>query len=245
MHILKVRDICKNFDRTQALKNVSFDLKKEEVLGVLGDNGAGKSTLAKIISGLLRPDKGEIYFEGKKVEFKNPLKARTAGIQTVYQEMTLVDVLTGVRNFFLGLEPKTRFGLLDMDKMKKDYEIFLAKIGIKERDPERIVSTLSGGEKQSISIARGIYFRSKLLILDEPTAALSVREASRILNLIKSLRKSFKFSVIVITHNIYHVYEVADRFVFLDRGVKIGESKKSEVSVQDVIDTIASGEMHK
>lgn len=237
---LRMVNISKRFGKVQALKGVNFDVDYNEIVGLLGDNGAGKSTLIKILTGVFPPDTGEIYFEGKKVFFGSPREAQRLGIEAVYQEATLVDVMSIARNFFLGREP-TRWGfLLDKRRMNRESIEILSQIGVKIRSPRREVSVLSGGERQSICIGRALYFQAKLVIFDEPTAALSVKETEYVLNYIRSLKEK-GLSVVVISHNIYHVYDIADRFVILDHGSKIGDFVKEEVSPQDIIDVIRAG----
>jgi len=238
---MKLIGIYKRFGAVEALKGVNFEIARGEVVGLVGDNGAGKSTLAKIMVGFYQPDRGEIYFEGKKVRFKSPREARKRGIEIVYQDLALVEDLNIYRNLFLGREKTRKLGflkLLDKKTMKNEAFKLLREIGINVRTPDDIVKYLSGGERQSIAIARAVRFGAKLLILDEPTAALSIRESEKVLEYIKEL-KSKGISVVVISHNVYHVYSVADRFVVLDRGVKIADIEKKYVSPEDVIDIIA------
>jgi simple sugar transport system ATP-binding protein len=233
-------NISKRFGRVQALKNVDFEVGKNEIVGLMGDNGAGKSTLIKILSGVCLPSDGEIYLEGKRIHFRSPADSRSAGIETVYQDMALVDLMSISRNFFLGREPHKSFELLDKKRMNEECYKCIKEIGIRVRSPDEPISILSGGERQSVSIGRALYFKAKLLILDEPTAALSIREYTYLLNRIKSLKK-LGVSVIHIAHNVYHVYEVADRFVILDKGVKIGSFSKEKVTPEYLIDVIREG----
>lgn len=238
--LLRMENISKRFGRVQALSGVDFSVDYNEIVGLLGDNGAGKSTLIKILTGVFPQDTGEIYFEGKKVSFSSPRDAQRLGIEAVYQEATLVNVMNIARNFFLGREP-TRWGfLLDRRRMDRECIQVLSRIGVKISSPKREVLLLSGGERQSICIGRALYFQAKLVVFDEPTAALSVKETEYVLRYIRSL-KDKGISVVVITHNIYHVYDLADRFVILDHGRKVGEFTKDEVSPQDIIDVIRAG----
>ncbi len=241
--LLAVKDIWKSFGTVVALKGVSFEMNRGEVVGLLGDNGAGKSTLAKIIAGVFPPDKGEVWFDGRKVRWRSPKEAREAGIEMVYQDLALIDLLSVSRNFFLGREPVKKIGpfkFLDLKKMNTESLNRVREIGVGIRDPTVRVSALSGGERQAVAIARALYFNAKLVILDEPTANLSVRETHKVLELVKDL-KNRGIGVIFITHNVYHVYEVADKFVILDRGVKIATYSKEEVSPEDIIETIRLG----
>ncbi len=240
--LVEMKGIVKNFGKVQALKGVDFSVGREEVVGLLGDNGAGKSTLIKILVGYYQPDEGEIYFEGKRVVFKSPWDSRRLGIETVYQDLALVNLMPVWRNFFLGRELKKKVAgieLLDVRKMKKLSMDYLKTVGIELRSPNETVAFLSGGERQAVAIARALYFGAKLLILDEPTAALSVGETRRVLELILETKRRGT-SVVFITHNIYHVYEVADRLVILEKGEKIGDYRKDEVTPEEVMDIIAS-----
>ena len=241
--LLKVVNVWKRFGTVTALKGVSFEVGRGEVVGLLGDNGAGKSTMAKIIAGVFPPDEGEIWFDGRKVRWSSPKEAREAGIEIVYQDLALIDLLSIARNFFLAREPVKKIGplmLLDLKKMKTESLKKAREIGVRISDPDVRVAALSGGERQAIAIARAVYFKAKLVILDEPTASLSVRETHKVLELVKEL-KNKGISIIFITHNVYHVYEVADKFVILDKGVKIAEYTKDEVSAEDIIETIRLG----
>lgn len=240
--LVDMRGIKKSFGKVRALKGVDFSVNRAEVVGLLGDNGAGKSTLIKVLVGYYQPDEGEIYFEGKRVRFSSPREARELGIETVYQDLALVNLMPLWRNFFLGRELVCELGpirWLDRKRMRKIALEALADIGISVRNVDDTVAFLSGGERQAVAIARAIHFGAKLLILDEPTAALSVGETKKVLeHILEAKRRGI--SVIFITHNIYHVYEVADRLVILERGEKIGEYKKEHVTPQQVMDLIAA-----
>jgi simple sugar transport system ATP-binding protein len=237
-------NISKNFGRVRALKDVDFDVDYGEIVGLLGDNGAGKSTLVKIICGVFPPTTGDIFFMGKKVCFRSPRDAQRVGIEAVYQEATLINVMSISRNFFLGREPtKFRF-LLDKKRMDRECIEVLNQIGVNIKSARREVATLSGGERQSICIGRALYFQAKLAIFDEPTAALSVKEAEFVLKYIGSLREK-GVSIVVVSHNIHHVYDIADRFVILDRGEKLGEFQKQEVKAEDIIKMIRTGSVRE
>ncbi len=228
--LLKGEGLTKRFGKVTALSNVDFDVNYNEVVGLLGDNGAGKSTLVKTIMGVFPPDAGEMYFMGKRVRFGSPEEARAGGIEIVYQGMNLIESMNVWRNFFIGKEETRRFGplrFLDIPSMKKITMANLAKVRVSMRSADEFINILSGGQKQSVAIGRALHFGAKLLILDEPTTALSVRETEQVLNFTKSL-KEIGVSVIFITHNIYHVYDVADRFEVLDHGTLIGSLKKGE-----------------
>ncbi|RLE60125.1 MAG: sugar ABC transporter ATP-binding protein [Thermoprotei archaeon] len=242
--LLEMRGIVKRFGHVEALRGVDFHVNRAEIVGLVGDNGAGKSTLVKIIVGVYQPDEGEIYFEGRRVQFKSPREARDAGIEIVYQHLALIDLLSISRNIFLGREPVKKIGpitILDKHLMKNEAWRILQDIGVKRiRSPEERVAKLSGGERQSVAIGRAMHFKAKLLILDEPTASLSVRETRRVLDHILEVKEQ-GVSVIFITHNIYHVYEVADRIVVLDHGRKIADLIKSKVTPEEVIEIIRTG----
>ena len=245
--LVKLVNISKRFGKVQALKGVSTTVQHNEILGLLGDNGAGKSTLIKILSGVYPPDKGELYFEAKRVNFSSPREARRMGIETVHQTLSLIETMSISRNFFLGREPITRrkpIAILDRRKMDKECKKAVGGIGVKVRSLDESVSVLSGGERQAISIGRAMYFGAKLLLLDEPLASLSVREIRVVHEQIKRANESGA-SVIYITHNVYHIYPIAHRFVILDRGIKIAEIDKKDMKPEDIIEVIASGQMVK
>lgn len=239
--LMKLVGITKRFGHVIALKDVDFEVRAGECVGLVGDNGAGKSTLAKIMIGFYQPDSGEIYFEGKKVVFNSPSDARRLGIEMVYQDLALLDAMSIWRNFFLGKELTKTIGpikLLDKKSMKTICKNFLTSIGIRVRSVDEPVGVLSGGERQSVAIARTVHFGAKLLILDEPTTALSFKEAEKVLEYINELKKR-GLGIVVISHNIYHVYEVADRFTILDKGVKIADYLyRKDVTPQDIVDII-------
>lgn len=242
--LLLMKGIVKRFGHVEALRGVDFHVNRAEIVGLVGDNGAGKSTLVKIVVGVYQPDEGEIYFEGKRVQFRSPREAREAGIEIVYQHLALIDLLSISRNIFLGREPVKKIGpltILDKHRMREESLRILRDIGLRRiRTPEERVAKLSGGERQSVAIGRAMHFNAKLLILDEPTAALSVRETRRVLDHILEVKKQ-GVSVIFITHNIYHVYEVADRIVVLDHGRKIADLVKAKVTPEEVIEIIRTG----
>mgnify|MGYP001227060990 FL=1 len=235
--------LCKRFGKVTALERVDITIRRGEVTGLVGDNGAGKSTLIKILTGVYRPDEGELRFEGRKVEFASPKDARRLGIETVYQDLALIESMSIARNFFLGAEPQRRVGvfrLLDGQKMRVVTEEALRDIGIRVRSANDEVSVLSGGERQAIAIGRTMHFGGKLLILDEPTSALSVHETNKVLTYIDEARKR-GLAIIFITHNLYHVYPVADRIVVLEHGRKVGDFGKDEISVEELVQIVSFG----
>ena len=243
--LVEMRNISKHYGKVAALDNVSITVKQNEILGLLGDNGAGKSTLVKILSGVIIPDQGEIYFEGKPVRFSSPQDARALGIDTVEQNLSLINIMNISRNFFLGREPFRQIGplrVLDRKKMYQDCKKAVEEIGVRVRSPKDLVSTLSGGERQAISIGRAFYFGCRVLLLDEPLAALSIKEARKVHDMVMKAKEA-GHSIVYITHNVHHVYPIADRFVILDRGKKLAEVEKKDVKPEDIIETIASGTM--
>jgi simple sugar transport system ATP-binding protein len=227
---------------------VSFDVKPGEVIGLLGDNGAGKSTLIKTLSGVYRPNSGKILWEGKETVISDPRKAMELGISVVFQDLAVVPMMSIYRNFFLGREEAAGVkvaGITIMQKAKaqKLARDALSDVGIHINDVNVPVSTLSGGERQSISIARAVHFQSKLLILDEPTAALSLKETDKVLRYTDEARRK-GVSVIIITHNIGHAWQVSNRFVVLHRGSVAEITSKDKITQQELANVINTGSRH-
>lgn len=244
-HLVEMRDIHKAFGRVKALTGVNFHVDRSEIIGLLGDNGAGKSTLIKTLTGVHTPTSGQIYFEGKPVSIGSPQVARELGIETVYQDFALVPLMSISRNFWLGREPTRRFGpfqLLDMKKMAEETRTALLDVGIHIRDADEAVGKMSGGERQSIAIGRAVYFGKKLLILDEPTSALSVGETRKVIEYTRAA-KAKGMGVIFISHNIGQIHDVADRFTIISHGRKVGDFRKEEVSEEEVADMVMKGEV--
>ncbi len=242
--ILEVRHVTKVFGSVIALSDVSCQVYPGEVTCLLGDNGAGKSTLIKILCGVYQPTEGEYLFEGRPVTFRSPREALSMGIATVYQDLSLIPLMPVWRNFFLGAEPEKRLGPLrwyDIARAKRTVREEMAKMGILIRDPDQPVGTMSGGERQSIAISRAVYFGAKVLILDEPTAALGVKQAGIVLHYIVQARRR-GLGVIFITHNPNHAYPVGDHFVILRRGRILGDYRKEEISQQELINLMAGGQ---
>lgn len=239
-NLLVMENIVKRFGHVTALENVDFEVKRKQVMALLGDNGAGKSTLIKILTGVYPPTNGKIYFEGNAVEIKNPKDARSLGIETVYQDLALVNSMSIGRNFFLGREPLKGvkpFRWMDMQTITKQSRDSLADIGIKIRSAREKVGTLSGGERQSIAIGRAVHFGVKLLILDEPTSALSVAESRKVLEYTLKAKEQ-GLSVIFITHNVHHVMQVADCYTIIRHGKKVGTYNKGDVDLNYISDLI-------
>jgi len=245
MPFLRVKGLTKTFGNVVALKGVDFDIDYGEIIGLLGDNGAGKSTLVKLLMGVFPPDKGEIYFRGKKTIFHCPEEARASGVEVVYQDSNLIKTMVAWRNFFIGKEETRKFGFfkfLDISSMRKETLGNLEKVKITMESADGNVSVLSGGEKQALAISRALYFGAEFLILDEPTTALSVKETEKVLSLIKTV-KTMGCSVVLITHNIYHAFSVADKFVILDHGVKICSLLKENSTPERITEIIRRGRL--
>ncbi len=242
---LEVRNLSKHYGSVSALEGVSTSVHSGEVTCLLGDNGAGKSSLIKILSGLMRPDPGaQLFIDGVEHPFfGSPAEARDTGVSTVYQDLALVPLLPIWRNFFIGHEPtkgRGPFRRLDVRKGRQIALAELANLGVMITDPERPVQTLSGGQRQSVATARAVYFGAKVLILDEPTAALGVRQSVHVLEQVV-LAKNRGLAVILITHNPTHADLVGDRFVLLDHGQVVGDYRKGEIARDDLIIKMAAG----
>jgi simple sugar transport system ATP-binding protein len=241
--LLEARSVSKYFGSVNALQDISLRVNAGEVTCVLGDNGAGKSTLIKILSGVHTPDEGELLMNGEPVTFTNPRDARARGIATVFQDLATVPLMSVWRNFFLGNEPTKGRGVLQRMDIKAAQAIMrdeMAKMGIDVRDPSQAVGTLSGGERQAVSIARAVYFGAKVLILDEPTSALGVKQSGIVLKYVIQARSRGR-GVIFITHNPHHAFPVGDRFVLLKRGHMMGSYLKSETSLEHLTSLMAGG----
>lgn len=235
--LIELQNIHKYFGNVKALEGVTFKVNAGEVVGLVGDNGAGKSSLIKIITGYYQPTSGEIRFEGKPVHFSSPAGARELGIETVYQDLALIDDLSIWRNFFLGKEvtrsPATLKTLRVRD-MKHICMEQMRSIGLtRVRSADELAGKLSGGERQSLAIGRSEYFGARLLLLDEPTAALSVKETQYVLNSLEIMKKK-GLGIVVIDHNMAHVQPVADRIVILEHGKVIGNVKKGEATIEQL-----------
>jgi simple sugar transport system ATP-binding protein len=240
--LVRMVNIHKWFGKIYALRGVDFYVNRAEVVGLVGDNGAGKSTLIKILSGVYPPDIGEIFFEGRRVSFKSPRDAIELGIETLYQDIAVVPQMDIARNFFLGREITKQLGpvkLLNLKKMVQESLKSLEAIGLRIADPRMPVENLSGGQRQGVALARAMYFKRKLLILDEPTNNLSVKESMKVLEFVSRLKEE-GISSIFVTHNIHHVYSIADRVVVLSHGRKVGDYLKNDTSVDEIIRMVVS-----
>ncbi len=238
-YLLEARHVSKRFAAVEALQDVSFALKRGEVHALLGDNGAGKSTLIKVLSGVYRSTSGLCLIDGEEVSLSSPREALDRGIATVYQDLAMIPLMSVARNFFMGREPGKR-GLFAMDFARKTTTQEMDKIGIAIRDPGQAVGTLSGGERQSVAIARAVYFGARALILDEPTSALGVAQTSVVLNSIAKLRAK-GLGIVLITHNVRHAYAISDRFTVLTRGKTLGTWTKAELSRLELEIKMAGG----
>ena len=242
--LVRMEHINKFFGRVQALNDVTLSVRRNEIVGLLGDNGAGKSTLIKILSGALRADSGDIYMHGNKVDIRNTMDAIAQGIETIYQDSALVTQLSIARNLFLGREPVKgpRFlDRLDQEAMNEVARDLLKRVGItKEIPPTTPISALSGGERQAVAIARAMHFDSDLIMLDEPTNNLGVEETKGVLNFVRSARDS-GHSCILIAHNIYHVFQVVDRIIVLRRGKKVADDIDPKQTTIESVESIITG----
>jgi simple sugar transport system ATP-binding protein len=232
--------IDKYFGGVCALKGVNFDVKPNEIVSLVGDNGAGKSTLIKILSGFHSADRGEIWFEGKKVHLTSPRDAKVLGIETVYQEQALAPHMSIPRNVFMGREIAPVLGVMDARRMYAESMTTLQRLGLQIKDSHAAVEHLSGGQRQGVAIARVLYFKAKLVILDEPTIALSVKESQQVMDFMQQLR-SEGISVVFITHNLFHAFQIAERFVVLARGEVLANVNKTDTTVEHLIEIVVSG----
>jgi simple sugar transport system ATP-binding protein len=243
-YLIEAREVSKYFGSVIALKEISMGVRGHEVMCLLGDNGAGKSTLIKLLSGVYPPDEGELLLEGGNARFRSPRDALDAGIGTVYQDLATIPLLSISRNFFLGKEPTRSVGPLkafDASEADRVTREELHRIGIDIRDPAQPVGTLSGGERQSLAIARAVYFGAKVLILDEPTSALGVKEAGTVLRYITQARDR-GLAVIFISHNVHHAFPVGDRFTVLNRGQSMGTFTRDQINRDELETMMAGGE---
>jgi simple sugar transport system ATP-binding protein len=239
--LVELRKISKQYNHVLALDQIDFHIAKGEVIGLLGDNGAGKSTLIKILSGIVKPSAGTFLADGKEVRVDSRKDSYRIGIETIYQDIALVDQMNIMRNIFLGREITNSLGFLKINEMKETaMKVLEHTVGISGiTSPDQIVNGLSGGQKQAVALARAVHFKNKILLLDEPTSARSVRETDKTLEYILQL-KSEGISSVLVTHNIYHGYHTADRFVVLSHGKKILEVRKDETSIEELTRIIVS-----
>ncbi len=242
--IVEMTEITKHFGPVIALNGVSFDIRPGECHCLLGDNGAGKSTFIKTMSGVHKPTSGKIMFEGTQMNFSSPRDAMEAGIATVYQDLAMIPLMSVTRNFWMGREPIKQSGPLKMIDFEKANSVTMEemrKMGINLRSPDQAVGTLSGGERQTVAIARAVYFGAKVLILDEPTSALGVRQTANVLATVDKVRKK-GIGVVFITHNVRHALAVGDRFTVLNRGKTLGTAERGQITPEELQDMMAGGQ---
>ena len=239
--VIQLKNVSKTFGEVRSLSGVNLEIYPGEIVGLLGDNGAGKSTLVKTIMGFHKPDEGgEIWFKGEKITDWSVAKARDLGIETIYQERALCELQPIWRNMFMGREIKNRIGRLDVKKMKSEATRLMSEhMGFTSTavHPDNAVLTMSGGEKQGVAITRALYFDAELVILDEPTVGLSLSETKKTLDFVQNIKKSGR-SAIFIDHNIFHIYPAVDRMIVLDRGKVAGNYKKSEITMDELIESM-------
>ena len=241
--LVEMRDIEKHFGSVIALSGVSVTVNAGEVHCLLGDNGAGKSTFIKTMAGVHKPTRGQMLIDGKPVHFSGPRAALDAGIATVYQDLAMIPLMSVTRNFFMGREPVKGiwpFRHVDFDFCDRITREEMKRIGIDVRDPGQAVGTLSGGERQCVAISRAVYFGAKVLILDEPTSALGVRQTSMVLKYIDMVRKK-GLGVVFITHNVRHAFAVGNRFTVLNRGKTLGTANRGEITAEELQNLMAGG----
>jgi simple sugar transport system ATP-binding protein len=240
--ILALRDVTVNFGNVVAIQGVAFEVARGEIVGLVGDNGAGKSTLVKVMNGFYAPGRGVMQFKGRPVSFSSPRDARNVGIETVYQDLALIPALSMWRNFFLGRELKAGpgpFKVLATSRMRDITMANLREMGLTRlRSPDEPVDILSGGERQALAIARARYFGGSLLLLDEPTSALSVKETEKVSEAVQIARND-GLGVVIIDHNIAHVHRICDRIVIMETGRVIRSVRRDDVSAQHVADMVA------
>lgn len=243
--LLRLESITKSFGRVHSLRDISLDIRPGEVLGLLGDNGAGKTTVIKILAGVFQPTGGRLMWEGKETALPSPRAAMERGISVVYQDLGIIPLLSIYRNFFLGREEEIMYPIpglriLNKGKARQIAKDALRVLGIHIQDVDATVARLSGGERQSIAIARAVHFLSKLLILDEPTAALSLKETAKVLSYVREAKRK-GVAVVFITHNISHAYDVCDRFAVLFHGKVAEITEREAVTVDELANLINTG----
>jgi simple sugar transport system ATP-binding protein len=244
--IIRAEKITKKFGNTFAMNGISFIVHEQEIIGLVGDNGAGKSTLLNILIGYFPPDEGKLYLDGKEVRFSSPADARKQGIEIVYQFENLIEGMSIYKNFFLGREIKKRvgfFNVLNKEKMRKISENILGEIGI-TKNSEQLTQSLSGGERQAVALGRAFHFGTKVLLLDEPTRNLSLKEVDRSLKRIEAIHSKTSMAIIFVTHNVRHIFPIADRIIVLDRGDKVFDKKTEATNIDEIAMLIAKEKIH-
>jgi simple sugar transport system ATP-binding protein len=247
--ILEARDIVKTYGHVQALQGANFAVYPGEVVALIGDNGAGKSTLTKVISGVIKPDSGELYFDGHPVDISSPGSAQKLGIETVYQDLALAPDLDGAANVFMGRELTRpgllgKLGVLDKRAMRDQAESSFRDLGVAVKDADAAVAYLSGGQRQGVAVARAASWASKVIIMDEPTAALGVVQTANVLNVIRRVRDR-GLAVVLISHNMPDVMEVADRIEVLRLGKRVARFKKEEATLESLVGAMTGAVVHE
>lgn len=238
--IIKVRGLSKRFDHVVALDDVSFDIKRQEVLGLVGDNGAGKSTLIKLISGVYRANAGKVHYAGQHVSFNSPRESRDAGIEVIYQDMALVDELEVWENVFLGRHLRHGLGIIDRKRMIEEAANLLERLGLGSLSPTTQVGYLSGGQKKGVAISRALYWDTRVIFMDEPTAALAVVEIQRVLELIETLRER-GVAVVFVSHNLKEILDTTTRIMVLHRGQLTGVCDTNKIDEDEIIRLMMGG----
>jgi ABC-type sugar transport system ATPase subunit len=238
--VLRAEHVEKSFGRIAALKDINLRLRRGEVLGLLGDNGAGKSTLMKIFTGFFRPSAGQLYFEGEPVQFRSVSHARSLGVEAVYQDLALVNALNVYRNMFLQREPVFggALGILDERQMRRRAIEMLERMKVRVPSVDVDVARLSGGQRQAVAIARSVFQKAKVLLLDEPTAAMGAKESALILDLIQRLKEGGEIAMIIVAHNYAQVFDVCDRINLVEEGMIALDKRTSETSVQELTERV-------
>jgi simple sugar transport system ATP-binding protein len=239
--LLRAVGIKKTYGRSNVLSDVSLEMCASEVIGLLGDNGAGKSTLIKILSGVVNSDAGSVFHRGRPVDIRSHRDSEALGIETIYQDIALCGSMSIMRNFFAGRELTNALGVMDVRRMREiTMDVLKGAVQIAGiESPDQLVSSLSGGQAQAVAIARAVYFKKEILLLDEPTSALSVRETEKLLSEVVRLRDD-GLCVVFVTHNLYHAFRICDRFVVLSRGRVVKSLKAAETSVEDLTQLIVA-----
>ncbi|MFW6138113.1 MAG: ATP-binding cassette domain-containing protein [Spirochaetota bacterium] len=245
-YVLEVKNLTKRFGGLTAVDNFSMGVNAGEVVGLLGDNGAGKSTLIKMISGVYKPDAGEIFFMGKKLNIATPMDALAMGIETIYQDLALAENLNVYSNIFLGREKLKKvmgvFKVLDHEYMLKEARKVLNRLEIEVPSLRNRIQMLSGGQRQAVAISRSIYWDARFLIMDEPTAALGIAEQRKVLDLVRVL-KSHGLGIIIISHQLHDVFSVSDRLAIMRRGLKVGERETGKTDPDEIVGLIVGSEI--
>ena len=230
--IIRAENLTKRYSSVVALDNVSFSTHEKEIIGLVGDNGAGKSTLLNILVGLIKPDEGKLFLNGREVKFKSPGDARDEGVEIVYQSGNMVEGLNVYKNFFMGREI-IKNGMLDKATMRKKSEEAMEEIGI-SKSSNSLVEELSGGQRQAVSLGRAFYFGKSVLLLDEPTTGLSLKEVDNTLDRVKVIREKANISIIFVTHNLRHIMPIADRIIVLYHGEKIFDKRTKHTDIDEI-----------